>query len=333
MRMRNAIVCAVLCTLYVVCVPAAWTQQALDFSSLEKVAREELQQTNTPGAAVAVVLGDRVIYEKGFGIANVETEAPVTPDMLFRLGSTTKMFTATALVLLADQGKINLNEPIGKYITGLTPTLSQITAHQLLSHTSGIIDEAPMFGSNDESALGDGIRLWKDDRFFTDPGKIYSYSNPGFWLAGFLSETVGGRAYADQLAESVFKPLGMSRSTLRPLVAITYPLAQGHDVTNGRPAVVRPAANNTATWPAGSIFSSVRDLSRFVIAFVNDGRIDGETGSSFRGCSETADSERQHSRQREQIRLWSQRWNNAGAPSRPTRRITVRVRFDNSHGS
>ena len=78
-------------------------QQGVDFTQLEKVALEELKETNTPGAAVAVVSGDRLVFAKGFGVANIETGAPVTPDTLFRIGSVTKMFTAAVLVTLADR--------------------------------------------------------------------------------------------------------------------------------------------------------------------------------------------------------------------------------------
>src|SRR5512144_2867211 len=91
-------------------------EQQPDFSQLEKVLLEELKETNTPGATVAIVSGDRVIYAKAFGISNIETGAPMTPDMLFRIGSTTKMFTATALVTLAEEGKLKLDEAIGNRI-------------------------------------------------------------------------------------------------------------------------------------------------------------------------------------------------------------------------
>ena len=248
---------------------------SLDFSPLERVAAEELRTTGTPGGAVAVVLGDRVVYSRGFGIANVETNEPVRPEMLFRLGSTTKMFTAAGLVTLAEQGKLDLNAPVGSYVAGLHPTVGRVTGHQLLSHQSGFFDEAPMIGSNDETALEMEVRSWTDSRFFTEPGKIFSYSNPGYWFAGFLIEHASQRKYADQLEESIFKPLGMTKTTLRPMVAMTYPLAQGHEETPQGPRVIRPAANNAASWPAGSIFSNVNDLSRFVIAFMNDGYIDG----------------------------------------------------------
>lgn len=264
-----------LCAVVGLAGPAAQTP-ALDFSPLEQAAAEELTNTGTPGAAIAIVLGDRVIYSRGFGVASVETNEPLRPEMLFRLGSTTKMFTAAALVTLAEQGKLDLNAPVGSYVTGINARVSRVTADQLLSHQSGFFDEAPMFGSHDETALEKEVRSWGDNRFFTEPGRIYSYSNPGYWFAGFLIEHAGKRKYADQLAESIFAPLGMTRTTLRPLEAMTYPLAQGHEETAQGPRVIRPAANNAASWPAGSIFSNVNDLSRFVIAFVNDGRIDGK---------------------------------------------------------
>jgi CubicO group peptidase (beta-lactamase class C family) len=248
----------------------------LDFSQLERAVAEELRNTGTPGGAIAVVFGDRVIYSRGFGIANVETNEPVRPDMLFRLGSTTKMFTAAALVTLAERGAIDLSAPVGSYVTGLNAKVGRVTGDQLLSHQSGFFDEAPMIGSNDETALEQEVRSWTDARFFTEPGKIFSYSNPGYWFAGFLIEHAGKRKYADQLDESIFKPLGMKSTTLRPMVAMTYPLAQGHEETPQGPRVIRPAANNAASWPAGSIFSNVNDLSRFVIAFMNDGYLDGK---------------------------------------------------------
>lgn len=246
-----------------------------DFRPLGKAILEELKEAGAPGGAIAVVMGDRVVYSGGFGIANVETNEPVRPEMLFRLGSTTKMFTATALASLAERGAINLNAPVGTYVTGLHASVGRVTAHHLLSHMSGFFDEAPMLGSHDEAALEREVRSWTGTRFFTEPGRVYSYSNPGYWFAGFLIEHGSGRRYADQLDESIFKPLGMTSTTLRPLVAMTYPLAQGHEDTPQGPRVIRPAANNAASWPAGSIFSNILDLSRFVMAFMNDGYLDG----------------------------------------------------------
>jgi CubicO group peptidase (beta-lactamase class C family) len=245
------------------------------FAHVEAIARAELDERQAPGAAIAIVHEGRTIYSRGFGVASVETGEPTRPEMLFRLGSTTKMFTAAAVVLLAEQGKLDLHEPIGRHLVDLDPKLAALTAHQLLSHTSGILDEAPMFGSHDDDALKKEVESWTGTRFFAEPGQIYSYSNPGYWLAGLLAERVGGKPFADQVASSIFAPLGMSRSTFRPTVAMTHALAQGHDLVDGKPRIIRPAANNSASWPAGSIFSNVIELSRWMSAFVDGGMLDG----------------------------------------------------------
>jgi CubicO group peptidase (beta-lactamase class C family) len=263
-----------------VAIAALWAvpsrAQTPDFSPLEQTMSAELARLEIPGASIAIVRGDRVIYSKAIGTASVETGEAMRPEMIFRLGSTTKMMTAAALVGLSVEGKIDLNQPIGKYVAGLTPTLAGVTANQLLSHTAGIHDEAPMQGPHDDAALGDGIRAWTDKWFFTAPGRIISYSNPGYWVAGYVVEVLTGKPYADAMEQRVFRPLGMMRTTLRPTMAMTFPLAQGHEVVKGKAHIIRPAADNASGWPAGSIFSNTADLSRFVIAFLNDGRLDGK---------------------------------------------------------
>lgn len=249
---------------------------ATRFGDLESVVLAELAETKAPGAAIGIVSGDQLIFAKGFGTSNVETGAPVTPDMLFRLGSTTKMFTAAALVRLADEGRLRLNEPIGDYASGLDPAIANITSRQLLSHTGGLKDAAVMFGKHDDSELGVIVRALNATSLFAAPGRVYSYANPGFWLAGYVIEQVSGRPYADEMQESLFKPIGMTRTTLRPTLAMTYPLSQGHEgAAKEKPHVIRPFADNAGNWPAGSMFSSVNDLSRFVIAFMNGGKIAG----------------------------------------------------------
>jgi CubicO group peptidase (beta-lactamase class C family) len=253
-------------------------QSAPEFAALDQVVLDELKQTNTPGAAVSIVRGEAVVLARGFGIANVETGEAVRPEMLFRLGSTTKMLTATALNTLVEDQRVKLDEPIGTYIKGMDAKLAQVTAHQLLTHTAGIRDEAPMFGLHDETALGARILSMDAGFLFATPGDVFSYANPGYWMAGYLAEVVAGKPYADVMQEKIFGPLGMERTTLRPTMAMTWPLAQGHGPggPKGAAVVLRPAADNAAIWPSGSVFSNVNDLARFVIAFLNEGRLDGK---------------------------------------------------------
>jgi CubicO group peptidase (beta-lactamase class C family) len=243
---------------------------AQDFTPVEQSARDELARANVPGASMAIVRGEQVVFSKAFGTANVETRAPVRREMLFRLGSTTKMLTAAALAGLAAEGKIDLNAPVGKYVPGLPPRIGAVTADQLLSHTAGVLDTTPMYGPHDDDALGKGIRSWTDEWLFTAPGQIFSYSNPGYWLAGYLVEVLTGKPFADAMEARVFRPLEMSRTTLRPTMAMTWPLAIGHEEAPGNTCVVtRPAADNAASWPAGSVFSNTADLAKFTIAFLN----------------------------------------------------------------
>jgi CubicO group peptidase (beta-lactamase class C family) len=250
--------------------------QSIDFSELDRLVPEELKEKNTPGAVIAVVSGNQVIYQKAFGVANVETNAPLQPEMLFRLGSTTKMFTAAALLALAEKDKIKLNEPIGERVKGLNPKIAKVTPHHLLSNSAGFRDFAAPVVSNDDASLGNMVRSWKDDVFFAEQGEIYSYSSAGFWLSGFVIEELQGKPYADAMNELIFRPVGMDRTTLRPFLAITYPFATGHALDAGKPAIIRPMFNNTAMWPAGSLFSNAKDLSRWVIALLNEGRVDGQ---------------------------------------------------------
>jgi CubicO group peptidase (beta-lactamase class C family) len=248
----------------------------LDISALEASTKEELALTKTPGAAIGIVQDGRLVYANGFGTANIETGAPVTSETLFRLGSTTKMLTAAAVATLAAEGKLAFEDTVGKHVSGLDPAIAALTLNQILSHTSGLKDTAVMNGRHDDSALGEEIRAWKSDWLFTKPGAIFSYANPGYWLAGYVAESIAAKPYADVMGERVFEPVGMASSTLRPTMAMTRSLSQGHGNVNGKIVVLRPAPDNEANWPAGSVFSNLIDLSRFAIAMMNDGKLDGK---------------------------------------------------------
>lgn len=241
--------------------------------SIDALARAHIAKHKIPGAVVVAVRDSAVVYARGFGVASTETREPMTPDHLIRVGSTTKMMVAASALKLAEQGKLSVTAPVGQYVKGLDPAVAKLTLHQLLSHTAGLMDRAPMYGPQDDAALLASVLEWKAaDMFFTSPGSVYSYSNPGYVLSGVVIEAASGMAFADAVAELIFKPAGMVRTTFRPTMAMTWPLAQGHD---GQ-AVTRPAANNSATWPAGSMFTSGRDFARFAIALLNGGVVDGK---------------------------------------------------------
>lgn len=237
--------------------------------ALDKVIAEELAQSGTPGAAVVVVKDGAVVYARGFGRASTEDSAPVTTATLFRLGSTTKMLTATAVLGLVADGKLSLTQPVTQYVPGLGETFARVSLQQLLSHSAGLCEAAPRIDSKDDDALKQEIAGWNGtQRFYTEPGAMFSYAGPSYYLAGRILELATGKPYADAMAQAVFAPLGMKSSTLRPLLALTHPLAQGHLAGKDGVQVVRPMAENVAMYPGGSVFSSADDLGRFMLAML-----------------------------------------------------------------
>jgi CubicO group peptidase (beta-lactamase class C family) len=175
---------------------------------------------------------------------------------------------------MALDGKIDLRKPIGDYVKGLDGTLAKLTVAQLLSHTAGLRNDDPPSNRADEAALGKEVRSWKATQLIATPGDVFSYSNDGYWLAGHVAETLAGKPYATVMEEEIFKPLGMARSTFRLDVASTYPMAQGHRISAGKAVVVRPIPDNPAGWPSGALFSTANDLCRWLLALINDGRLE-----------------------------------------------------------
>lgn len=256
---------------------AAAPPAAIDTTALAIALRNEMDQGRVPGAAMAIVQDGRVLYARGFGVRNVETGDGMNAESVVRIGSITKSFTGLATLLLEAQGRLSRTAPIGTIAPDLSPALAPLTLEQLLTHTAGLADEGAGNGPQDDAALGLRVRSWGAERFDTDPGDIYSYASPGYWLAGHLLERVAGRAYADAMDSLVFRPLGMRRTTLRPTVAMTHPFAADHRRgPDGSAVVLRPYPNDVTTWPSGSIFSSVNDLARYAIALLDSGIVDGE---------------------------------------------------------
>lgn len=238
----------------------------------------ELKRTNTPGAQLAVVVDGRLAYTKGFGVADLETGRAVTDRTLFRVGSVTKMVTSAALAQMAADGALDLQAPIGKYVPEIAgKKVGTVTTHQLLTHSAGWIDNATPYGRMGEGALGEVMREVNDSLFFTEPGRILSYSNPGYSMAGYVAEQAGKARFADLVDKFVVKRMGMPRATFRPLSALTHDFSQGHIAAGaGAPAVVRPFTENTAQWAAGFLFASAAELSRFTIALMEGGTLDGQ---------------------------------------------------------
>ncbi|HEV7670542.1 MAG TPA: serine hydrolase domain-containing protein [Thermoanaerobaculia bacterium] len=257
----------------------ACAQSPAAVADLETFVRAEQARQGIPGIAIAVVSGDSVVWQKGFGVASVEggTAAPlITPETLFQIGSLTKAFTATAILSASAAGTFNLERPVGKYIQELNPCIAAITTEQLLRHSGGLKDEPDENGPHDEGALLAYAQTWRADYCLLPPETAYSYSNSGFALAGLALQQALGKPYAECMKQLVFDPLGMSRATFQPTVAMSYPFSLGARKQTDKPAaVVRPVADDARLWPAGEIWTNAGEVARFMIALLNDGKLDG----------------------------------------------------------
>lgn len=259
--------------------PSVSTQMTSIPENMQPLVNEietQMQQQQIPGMAVAIVQNGTVIFQQGFGVRNTETNDSVTPKTLFRIGSTTKPLTVVGLMRLVEAGQVDLDASVASYLPEFQVNPA-ITVKQLISHTSGLADFAEPYGRTDETALRDAIARLTPESVIARPGQVLSYSNPGFNTAGRVIEVVSGQSYPDYMQEFVFNPLGMTRTTFKPTIALTYPLAVGYQPGPHGLEAVRPTPDNGAEYPAGLIFSNVEDLSRFLRFLLQDGQLEGET--------------------------------------------------------
>jgi CubicO group peptidase (beta-lactamase class C family) len=163
--------------------------------------------------SIIVAVGGRVIYRKAFGEANFQLHRRFTPATISNIGSVSKQFTAMTIMMLAEQHRINYDDPVSKYIPELGGPLNRITLRYLLNHTSGIPDLGDL-GIDNPRLTNDQVlrRLSKPDFLVAKPGEKYRYNNPNYVLLAVVTERVSGRHFADFLADKILKPLGMHSS-------------------------------------------------------------------------------------------------------------------------
>jgi CubicO group peptidase (beta-lactamase class C family) len=200
-------------------VPAPVAEQKVDHidpvlrAQIDRIATQVLQKTGVPSASLAVVQHGKLVYTHAYGFARLEPKTPATPSMRYSIGSISKQFTAAALLMLEEEGKISLDDPVGKYVPGLTGG-DKITIRQLLSHTAGYQDYwpedyamTPMFKPATSQYILD---TWAKKPLDFTPGTQWQYSNTNFVLAGEIIQKVTGHPVTDLLTKRVFQPLGMT---------------------------------------------------------------------------------------------------------------------------
>lgn len=256
---------------------------------LESFVTEWLSDHRIPGAAVSVVDPDGTIYAEGFGARNLEQNAEATENTLFGIGSSTKSFTAVAIMQLVDAGEISVDDPVSDYLPHLDDVEGEpITIHELLTHTSGMPSDG-MAGPLITRPLGVGhveVPLSSDDDFrrhvkgsadrrVTDRDTFFYY-NSGFTMLGQIVEEVTGRTYADYVEDEILGPVGMARSTFDRE-------AFEEDDDHMTPYIKGEEGSQQSDFPfdpliqaPGGMVSSALEMGEYIRLYMNDGEVDGE---------------------------------------------------------
>ncbi|MBC7454841.1 MAG: beta-lactamase family protein, partial [Massilia sp.] len=177
---------------------------------VDQAVLREMKQARIPGVGIVVLQGGKIVKQQGYGLANIEHQVPVTPDTVFQSGSVGKMFTAALVMLLAEDGKLKLDDLVSRHLAHTPKAWEAITIRHLLTHTSGLGDPYARLDFRKDYSDDELIALEATIPMLSAPGERWAYSNMGYHLLGFICNKAGGKFYGDQLRERIFAPLGMS---------------------------------------------------------------------------------------------------------------------------
>ncbi len=231
---------------------------------IDRIAAGVMEQRGVPSASVAVVQGGKIVYTHAYGRAYINPDKPATPDMRYSIGSISKQFTAAAMLILQEQGKLKLDDPVGKYVPNLTRG-DEVTIRQILSHTSGYQDYwpedylmTPMMKPTTAQSILD---TWAKKPLDFEPGTQWQYSNTNFVIAGTIVEKVSGQKLMDFLGEHIFHPLGMKSVWNSDEVKLTQPDASPYIRFALGPLRAAPKEGRNWMFAAGELAMTAHDLA------------------------------------------------------------------------
>jgi len=247
-------------------VPPISAQPAGDDALAKKIdaVMTEVYHPDGPGAAIIVRKDGKTIFRKGYALADLELGVPVEPDMVFRLGSITKQFTAVSILMLAEQAKLGLQDEITKFLPDYPTQGRRITVEHLLTHTSGIqsytdmAEWLPLWRK--DFTVQELIDLFKDKPMQFEPGERWAYNNSGYILLGAIIEKASGKPYEEFLDSRIFKPLGMKHTYYGSAERVIPRRIPGYQM--GKDGFINaPYLSMTQPYAAGSLLSNVDDLA------------------------------------------------------------------------
>jgi len=223
-----------------------------------------------PGVSLLVNKDGKIALVKGYGLANVEEHVAVKPDTVFQSGSVGKQFTATAVMMLVEEGKLGLDDKLNKYLTNVPQSWANIKVRHLLTHTSGLGDYLSDFDVQQDYTQDELLAKVAATPLAFQPGEKWSYSNLGYLTLGILIGKVTGTFYGDFLQERIFKPLGMTTARIISEADIVTNRAAGYRLVKGElknQEWVSPTMNSTAD---GSLYLTVYDLAKWDAALYTE---------------------------------------------------------------
>lgn len=233
-----------------------------------------------PGASLLVVSNGTPIVRRAWGLADLESRVAVTPRTNFRLASVTKQFTAAAILLLAEDGKLSLTDHVRKWLPSLPPALDSVTIEHLLTHTSGIVDYEDVIPRGTTAQLHDAdvLRLLESqDSTYFKPGSRYQYSNSGYSLLALIVGRASGKSFATFLRERIFTPLGMTNTVAyEEGISTVANRAFGYTMKDGSWAR-KDQSVTSAVLGDGGIYSSIDDLAKWDAALYDSRLLSNES--------------------------------------------------------
>ncbi len=255
----------------------------------KKVAQKivsEMKRLQVPGVAIGIWHAGKE-YSEGFGVTNVEHPLPVTPDTLFQTGSISKTFTGTLMMQLVEQGKVDLDTPVQKYIKDFKlrdkDVAKKVTIRQLLTHMGGWVGDYFNDFGNGEDALAKMVKDIVKLPQVQPIGTIWSYNNTGFNIASRVIEIVTKKSYEQAVQEMLFNPLKLNMSFFYPSdILFTHRFVVGHQKVKNKVQVARPWAIGRAGNGVGGVVSTVKDLLKYARFHMSNGKKSVITGRSLR---------------------------------------------------
>ena len=266
MRVKNSFAASLF---VILCAWPSLAQQRIE-SKIDRLVRAEMRKEKIPGVSLAIIRNGRVDILKSYGLANVEHKVPVKPETVFQSGSIGKQFTAAAVMILVEEGKLSLDDKIIKFFPDVPATWSNITVRHLLTQTSGMGDYPPEVDLRREYTEDEYFEYFKKAPLSFAPGEKWDYSNSGYATLGFLIHKVTGKFYGEFLREKIFKPLGMTSARVISEADIVPNRAAGYRLVQGalkNQEWVSPSTNSTAD---GSLYLTILDLAKWDAALYTD---------------------------------------------------------------